>query len=148
VVITLTILAGGFVAGLHAGLKYNSFPLMDGRLLPAGYAGLSPFWRNFTENIAAVQFDHRLLASVSLAAALAAAAAGWRLPRGHPVRRALAALAGLVVAQYAIGVATLLLVVPVALAVAHQAMAVLVLTASLAALHALRLPVLTLRPAS
>ena len=138
VVITLTILAGGFVAGLHAGLKYNSFPLMDGQLLPAGYASLAPFWRNFTENIAAVQFDHRLLASFSFVAALAAAAAGWRLPRAHPARRALVSLAGLVVVQYVLGVATLLLVVPVALAVAHQAMAVLVLTAALVALHALR----------
>jgi len=139
-VIVLTILAGGFVAGLHAGRTFNSFPLMDGRLVPADYASLTPFWRNFTENVAAVQFDHRLLASLSLLAALAAGAAGRRLPGLHPARRALAALIGLIATQYALGVTTLLLVVPVALAVAHQAVAVLVLTAALAALHALRAP--------
>ncbi len=57
--VALTMLAGGFVAGTHAGLDYNTFPLMDGRLVPLDYARLAPFARNLTENIAAVQFDHR-----------------------------------------------------------------------------------------
>ena len=66
----LTILAGGFVAGLHAGLTYNTFPLMDGSFVPAGYAQLDPFMRNWFENIAAVQFDHRLLAMTTVAGVL------------------------------------------------------------------------------
>ena len=58
-------MAGGFVAGTHAGYDYNTFPLMDGQLVPDGYARLTPFLRNLTENVAAVQFDHRLLATLT-----------------------------------------------------------------------------------
>lgn len=131
--LALTIVAGGFTAGLHAGLDYNTFPLMDGRLVPDGYAMLEPFWRNLTQNIAAVQFNHRLLATATALVALAAAIAGWRA-----APRPALALALLVGLQYALGVATLLWVVPVPLAVAHQTNAVLALTAALALRHRLR----------
>jgi cytochrome c oxidase assembly protein subunit 15 len=130
----LTIVAGGFVAGLHAGLIYNTFPLMDGRLIPAGYAELSPFARNLIENVAAVQFDHRALATVTLAVVTVTAIAGRRA--GPAFRALMLAVAG----QYALGVATLLNVVPIPLAVAHQAGAVLLLTAALVARHAARTP--------
>ncbi|WP_135465782.1 COX15/CtaA family protein [Crenalkalicoccus roseus] len=133
-------LAGGFVAGLRAGFDYNTFPLMDGRLVPEGYAMLSPFWRNMTGNVAAVQFNHRLLATLAGLAALGAAALAWcRLPPGR-ARLACLALGGATLLQYALGVATLLLVVPVWLGTLHQATAVLVLSAALLALHALRAP--------
>jgi heme a synthase len=136
--VAITILAGGFVAGLHAGLSYNTFPLMDGRLVPDGYATLHPFLRNLTENIAAVQFDHRVLATLTALSVLATATAGLvLLPSGH-ARRVFAALGAVVLVQYALGVATLLLVVPVDLATAHQGTAVLLLTACLTAFHALR----------
>jgi len=135
--IGLTIVAGGFVAGTHAGLEYNTFPLMDGRLVPAGYARLHPFLRNLTHNLAAVQFDHRLLATLTALTALVALGLGLRRGVGAPMRRRVLVLAALVAVQYALGVATLLLVVPVPLASAHQANAVLVLTACLVALHAL-----------
>ena len=81
--VALTIVAGGFVAGTHAGLDYNTFPLMDGQLVPDGYARLTPFLRNLTENIAAVQFDHRLLAT--LTALVAAAHRRRRLRRAGPL---------------------------------------------------------------
>ncbi len=136
--VALTIVAGGFVAGTHAGLEYNTFPLMDGRLVPAGYARLHPFLRNLTQNLAAVQFDHRLLAAATVLAVLVALRLALRPGVPAFVRRPVLALAGLVAVQYALGVATLLLVVPVPLASAHQANAVLVLTAALVALHALR----------
>ncbi len=129
--IALAITAGGFVAGLHAGLIYNSFPLMDGRLVPDGYAQLQPFWRNWLENIAAVQFNHRVLATLAFLAAIAAAAT---IRRATP--RAAFALAGAALLQYALGIATLLLVVPIPAAILHQAMAVLLLTAAIVALHA------------
>jgi cytochrome c oxidase assembly protein subunit 15 len=135
VLAVLTITAGGFVAGLHAGLDYNTFPLMDGRLVPEGYAHLSPFLRNLTENIAAVQFDHRLLASATLLAAAATVMRGWRVAALRPALTALALAVGV---QYALGVATLLAVVPAALAVLHQGVAVLVLTAALVLVHGLR----------
>lgn len=142
--LVLTMIAGGFVAGLRAGFDYNTFPLMDGRLVPDGYATLSPAWRNWTENIAAVQFNHRLLATLTGLAALGAAAAGWRrLPAGSAARRACLGLGAATLLQYGLGVATLVLVVPVWLGTLHQACAVLVLTAALAALHALRAPART-----
>jgi cytochrome c oxidase assembly protein subunit 15 len=137
VLLVATMLAGGFVAGLRAGFDYNTFPLMDGRLVPEAYAALSPAWRNLSENIPAVQFNHRILATVTLLAALGAAAAAWRrLPAG-PARRACLALGGATLLQYGLGVATLLMVVPVSLGTLHQAAAVLVLTTALLALHAL-----------
>jgi len=136
--VSLTIVAGGFVAGLHAGLDYNTFPLMDGRVIPEGYARLSPFLLNLTENVAAVQFDHRVLATLSLLAAGATAFTGLRLAGEPALRRPLMLLAGAVLAQYGLGIATLLLVVPAALAVIHQIGAVLLLTAVLAVLHASR----------
>lgn len=63
----LQIIAGAFVAGLKAGRTYNTWPLMDGDFIPAGYAMMNPFWRNLFENIAAVQFNHRFLAYIILA---------------------------------------------------------------------------------
>ena len=140
VLIVLTIVVGGFVAGLRAGLTYNTFPLMDGRLIPAGYADLTPFLRNLTENIAAVQFNHRLLATLTAAVTLATALY-WlpRLPPG-PAAYALFALALTVLVQYALGITTLLWVVPLALGTTHQVAAVLVLTAALMLLHAVRKP--------
>ncbi len=133
--VALTIIAGGFTAGLHAGYIYNTFPLMEGRLLPPSYVELDPFWRNLTENLAAVQFDHRLLATLTAATVLVTVVVGlWQRPAAG-LRRALLALAAVVAVQYALGVTTLLFVVPVALATAHQAVAVLLLTAILVALH-------------
>ncbi len=133
----LTMLAGGFVAGIRAGFSYNSFPLMDGQVIPAGYLDLAPFWRNWTANVAAVQFNHRLLASLTLLAALGAAFAARRLPAGF-ARKAVWTMAAAILAQYALGIVTLLHVVPVSLGTLHQALAVGVLAAGLCAWHALR----------
>lgn len=130
----LTMLAGGFVAGLKAGLTYNTFPLMDSHLVPDGYATLQPWWRNLFENVPAVQFDHRLLATVTAVLALATVAHGLRRATGG-ARVAVLALGAAVLTQYTLGVLTLLYVVPFGLAVAHQATAMLVLTASLVLLH-------------
>jgi cytochrome c oxidase assembly protein subunit 15 len=136
--VALTIIAGGFVAGLHAGLTYNTFPLMDGSVVPAGYDQLQPFFRNWFENVAAVQFDHRLLAMTTAAAVLLLWWAGRRAALPAPVRLALHALLAVAVVQFALGVATLLLVVPIPLAAAHQGGAVLLLTAAIVFRHALQ----------
>jgi cytochrome c oxidase assembly protein subunit 15 len=138
VLVALTIIAGGFVAGTRAGFDYNSFPLMAGHLVPTGYARLSPFIRNLTENIAAVQFDHRVLATLTALVSATIVTIGVSTPSLRPVRRMVLLLASAVAVQYVLGVTTLLLVDPVGLAAAHQAVAVLVLTAALAMLHALR----------
>jgi cytochrome c oxidase assembly protein subunit 15 len=138
----LTIIAGGFTAGLHAGLVYNSFPLMDGRIFPAGYADLHPFLLNLTENVIAVQWDHRLLATLTACMALATVVAGlrdsWRDRLPPAARLAMAFLAAAVMTQYMLGVLTLLSSVALPLAIAHQANAVVLLGASLAVMHALR----------
>ncbi len=136
--VALTILAGGFVAGLHAGLTYNTFPLMDGSLVPAGYAQLQPFLRNWFENIAAVQFDHRLLAMTTVAAVVVLWLSGRSVSLPRPARLALRALLVVAALQFALGVATLLLVVPIPLAAAHQAGAMLLLTAAIVLRHSLR----------
>ena len=134
VMVSLTIVAGGFTAGLHAGLTYNTFPLMDGNLVPDGYAMLHPMLRNLTDNVAAVQFNHRLLATLTLILVSAFAFIGWRA--GQP--RALAiCLAGAVAGQYLLGVTTLLLVVPVSVATLHQFGAVMLLTVILVWVHRL-----------
>ena len=133
--VPLTIVAGGFVAGLHAGLIYNSFPLMGDGLLPPDYAALHPFLRNLTENLAAVQFDHRLLATATAALLTATAVVGLRAVLPRVLRRAALAMGGAVALQYSLGVLTLLGGVPVLLATAHQGVAVLLLTAVLVANH-------------
>ncbi|MCW8086032.1 COX15/CtaA family protein [Sabulicella glaciei] len=135
-----TMLAGGFVAGTRAGFTWNTFPLMDGRLVPAGYLDLSPLWTNLTLNLATVQFNHRLLATLTLLAAFGAALAAWRrLPAGTACRAVLG-FAAVIGAQYALGIATLVHVVPVSLGTLHQAVAVAVLATGLLALHTLRKP--------
>ncbi|HXP04945.1 MAG TPA: COX15/CtaA family protein [Stellaceae bacterium] len=135
-----TIVAGGFVAGLNAGLTYNTFPLMDGRFVPAGYAQLTPFIRNWFENVAAVQFDHRLLAMTTAASVIVLWLAGRREALPPKARLALHALLAIALLQLSLGVSTLLLVVPIPLAAAHQAGAVLLLTAAIVLRHTLRQP--------
>lgn len=134
----LTLLYGGFVAGLNAGMVYNTFPLMNGRLLPDGPLFLEPVWINLFENPGTVQFIHRVLAIALVGTTL------WLWVRARAVALAghagvaLTLLTGMVLIQASLGIATLLLVVPIPLAAAHQAGAVVVLTLILWALHELR----------
>jgi cytochrome c oxidase assembly protein subunit 15 len=142
--IALTIVAGGFTAGTHAGLIDNTFPLMDGRLVPAGYvdASLHPVVRNLTENVVAVQFDHRLLATLSVCLVLATALLGlrhaWRGGLTQGAQLSLAWLAAAVSTQYVLGIATLVSAVAIPVAVTHQAFAVMLLAAALCVTHNLR----------
>jgi cytochrome c oxidase assembly protein subunit 15 len=131
----LTILSGGFVAGNDAGLAYNSFPLMDGRFVPADIFRLEPGWRNFFENLPLVQLDHRLLALLAVFAIFALWLASLRAPLSLGARRAFGAWAALAAVQLALGIATLLLFVPVPLGAAHQAGALLTFTAALWSCH-------------
>lgn len=114
---------GGLVAGHHAGLVYDTWPLMDGSLVPSGLAMLKPLWRNAFDNITAVQFNHRIGAYV-LAAAIFAYAIGTRRG-GWPVRNRAILMSVLVLAQLVVGIATLIHGVPMALALSHQAIAMI-----------------------
>ena len=131
-------LSGGFVAGTRAGFAFNTFPLMDGRLIPAGLFELSTVWRNFFENIVTVQFDHRVLATLLF---LMIPAFWWKAQKSitEPrTRTGLHLLLSALALQLTLGISTLLLIVPVSLAAAHQAGAVVLLTASIFVSHQLR----------
>lgn len=130
--------AGALVAGLRAGYIYNTWPLIDDAFIPPAeeLARLSPWWANLVDNVTTVQFNHRMLAYVLLALASihlidVAVSAGGRAARGATV------LFGHIVAQAGLGIATLLLVVPLWAALSHQALAMGVL--AVATLHARRL---------
>ena len=114
---------GALVAGLRAGLVYNSWPLMDGRWIPEGAFGLSPWPRSIVDDVGTAQFDHRIVAYAVVVYALVQAFLAGRAAPGTALSRRASALAGLALAQAALGVATLLSVVPIGLALAHQALA-------------------------
>jgi len=130
----LMALSGGFVAGLRAGHAYNSFPLMNGSVIPPETFMLEPWWRNFLWNTATVQLVHRgifwlLLVLVPLL---------WWQARRTSAKIAAHHLLGMFLLQAGLGISTLLLSVPVPLAAAHQAGAVLLLAAALWTAHDLR----------
>jgi cytochrome c oxidase assembly protein subunit 15 len=131
-------LSGAFVAGIRAGLAYNTFPLMNGHLVPPGIFMIEPWYLNFFNNIATVQFDHRVIAW------LLAILVPWfwvrvrRAPVPPRARIAADLLLAALGLQIALGITTLLNTVPIPLAAAHQAGALLVLTAAVLALHSLR----------
>ena len=121
------IFLGALVAGLDAGMSYNSWPRMDGRLWPDGLMVIEPVWRNFFENPKTVQFVHRMGAYVLLLLSIWHAFDSWRADPGTTHTRRAALLALLIVAQAVIGIMTLVLVVPLGWALAHHAFAIVVL---------------------
>jgi cytochrome c oxidase assembly protein subunit 15 len=123
---------GALVAGLRAGFTDNTWPLMSGEFLPHGLFGLTPWPASIVDDVTTVQFDHRLVAYVVVLFALVQAYAAWRRAPGSPLARRAAALAALALVQAGLGIATLLFVVPIGLALAHQALALLLLGAAAA----------------
>ena len=134
--ILMQIALGGLVAGHDAGLSYNTWPLMDGAFVSDGLAAFSPWWMNVVDNILAIQFNHRIGAyGLALLIGLHTVFA-WR-GAASAVRHRLAGLTALVVVQMALGIVTLLYVVPFMPALAHQGVALLML--AVAVWHAARL---------
>jgi len=133
------VLSGGLVAGIRAGFAYNTFPLMSGHLVPPEILLLEPAWRNFFWNMATVQFDHRLIA-LALAILVPWLARRLAAAPALPARAVLGArwLLAMLVAQIALGIATLLYVVPVPLAALHQAGALALFALALNVAHAVR----------
>ena len=131
----LQILSGAFVAGLHAGKTYNSWPLMDGDIVPAGYNQLTPVWKNAFENIAAVQFNHRTLAYVILGVAV------WVLisTRTHrDIYKYAKLFFGFLIWQVILGICTLIMGDPLWLALLHQFSAIFVFLTVVAMMRAAR----------
>ncbi len=123
----LTVVSGAFVAGLRAGRIYNEFPFMGAGLVPVEYGRMNPWWKSLFEDPASAQFDHRLLAMLTLVIVLGVALAvrknAW--PR---LRSRLTLVMLAVTLQVTLGITALLLAVPVAIGVAHQAGALVLLT--------------------
>ena len=124
-------LLGALVAGLDAGRAYNSWPLMDGGLVPDRLFELSPWWINFFENIATVQFDHRMMAYLLLGLAIYLWVLVRRRSAPADLKTGVSVLLILMLVQLSLGIATLLAMVPVGLGTLHQAGGVLVLATSL-----------------
>lgn len=135
------LIAGAFVAGINAGYSHNTWPLMDGRFIPNGLFVITPAWLNLFENPLTVQFVHRLLAYAL------AIYTGFVLWQGYKVNKFkglhgwLPVIGGLIALQILLGISTLLLVVPISLALGHQALAFMLVgatTAYMADMKALR----------
>jgi cytochrome c oxidase assembly protein subunit 15 len=137
VLLLAQIYLGALVAGSHAGLIYNTWPLIDGALIPEISRLLfeQPWWRNFFENTLTVQFNHRMMAYAIFVLAILHVVDVARTRAGAAFNGALV-LACAITVQAAIGVLTLLYVVPLGLALAHQAFAVV--TLAVAVIHAER----------
>jgi len=136
--VCVTVISGGFVAGLDAGRIFNSFPMMGDYWIPPGALALEPAWRNFFDNPATVQLDHRFLAVATFVVVVAFWARIGKLNLDRRAGRARSLLLAAVVVQVALGVLTLLYSVPLVLAASHQAVAMLLFTAALMVSHSLR----------
>ncbi len=127
----MTVLSGGFVAGLKAGLIHNTFPLMGGRVVPEGLLYLDPAWRNVFENPVTVQFNHRILATLLFALV----PVFWLHARRHALPRRIRIgfhlLLAILLIQVVLGISTLLLRVPVSIATIHQGGALALFSAAL-----------------
>lgn len=133
--IALELALGGLVAGLHGGLLYNDFPLMNGRWIAPDVFGLTPWWRSITEDPGTAQFLHRIGAALITLLVLTLA---WRAGRGPVMPGRAGLLLAALILQVGLGISTLILVVPLPLAVAHQAGAVALLSAALYFQHGVK----------
>lgn len=118
---------GAFVAGLKAGLAYNTWPLMNGQFVPDDIFALSPWLINFVENAVTVQFNHRLVAYIVVALGLWHCVSILRSRASGEIRSSALLLAVGLLSQMALGIVTLLHAVPIGLGIAHQGFAAIVL---------------------
>jgi cytochrome c oxidase assembly protein subunit 15 len=136
-----TVLSGAFVAGNDAGRAFNTFPKMGDEWVPSEVFDLRPLWRNLFENTATVQFDHRMLAYTSFTSLGIMYSAALRSGHWYALpantRMLFHAVAGMACTQVGLGLATLLLYVPVSLGVAHQAGSLTLLTLVACLAHSL-----------
>ncbi|HQU62708.1 MAG TPA: COX15/CtaA family protein, partial [Nitrosomonas sp.] len=136
--IFIMVLSGGFVAGIRAGLAYNTFPLMNGHFIPPDLFILEPWYRNFFENITTVQFDHRMIAWILIFTIPLFWYKAMRANLPKTTQLACHLFLLMLIIQATLGITTLLHVVPIHLAAAHQGGALLLFAASLWVSHRLR----------
>lgn len=140
IMVFIQVLSGGFVAGLDAGLVYNTFPSMNGMFAPPELFSLNPWYKNLLENVTTVQFNHRIWAILTASATVGFWGITQYLPSlksGLTLRQKnlINALLMVLVLQFSLGVATLLHAVPLTLASLHQMGALVLFTVSLAVAH-------------
>jgi heme a synthase len=138
VLVFVMVISGALVAAIRAGYAYNTWPLMNGEWVPSEILVIDPWWQNFLHNMATVQFVHRAIAILVALAVLIAWARVQREPPNPRARLWSHALLAMAFVQIAVGISTLLLVVPLPLAALHQAGAVVLFTCALGLRHALR----------
>jgi cytochrome c oxidase assembly protein subunit 15 len=148
VLVMLTTVSGGFVAGLKAGLIFNTFPLMGGQWIPEGVLAISPWYMNLFENKVTVQFVHRVLAIGTAVLLFGWFIKGRSLSVSHRfncqrfdyqrLTRSFKWIGMMVIIQVSLGLCTLLFHVPIPIAAMHQAGALLLFSAMLMNVHALR----------
>lgn len=126
---------GALVAGMKAGLTYNTWPLMDGHFVPSGLGIMSPWYVNFFENVTTVQFDHRMVAYLLALLAIGHLIALMRSADDERIVRTAGVLVAAILCQTGLGIWTLLWAVPLPLGLAHQAGAALVIAAATLHLH-------------
>lgn len=134
ILVFIQIVMGAFVAGLDAGFGYNTWPLMDGAWIPAGLWVLDPWWLNLFETHLTVQFIHRMLAYLIIVLALFFLARAWMRNASPNQRSWLTLITLIILGQAVLGIATLLLVIPLPLALGHQSLAFMLFGAIAAAL--------------
>lgn len=145
-IIFLQVILGALVAGLDAGLSYNTFPLMDGHWVPNGLYIMEPAWRNHFENVTMVQFQHRIGAYVTTLAIVVFVASVWMQAHkfaiggglGSRLKGYLMLISAVLVVQMALGIMTLLGGVPIMLASKHQAVAAILLAIAIGMWHHIR----------
>ena len=137
IMVFITLLSGGLVAGLNAGVQYNTFPLMGGKWIPDGLFIRTPWLSNLTENLVTVQFNHRYLAMTTATGILVFTATMWKRVRTQKQRQSLLAIVLAVCLQVGLGISTLLSVVWVPLASSHQMGAIVLITTLVWATHEL-----------
>lgn len=140
--ILLQVIFGALVAGLDAGLTYNTFPLMDGKFIPTGLHVLEPLWKNHFENVTMVQFQHRIGAYVVSLSVIGFVLAAWpyahKYAIGSGLKRQLMLFSATLLVQMALGIMTLLGGVPVYLASKHQAVAAVLFAIAIWIWHDIR----------
>ena len=118
--VSLTVIGGALVAGLDAGLIYNTFPLMEGHIVPPDYGDLEPFWKNIFENTSAVQFNHRILATLTAIAVVIFSVSLRSKKSDKFFMQPIYALLTVITLQFSLGGLALINFVPIELAFAHQ----------------------------
>ncbi|PHR93317.1 MAG: heme A synthase [Robiginitomaculum sp.] len=133
----LQIIAGAFVAGTHAGQSYNTWPLMDGGLVPGGYFAMHPWWINIFENVASIQFNHRMLGYGTFIMGLWVWGSAKHYRETHVIQASSWLLAALFF-QIILGVVALLKIVELPYALAHQFGAIIVFLCAVSVMRSAR----------